>query len=76
MRAVEEVAQLADAYRRCRAEAQAAFGRDELYVEQRVARARHIEVQVLGDGSGGRHRPVAQPPPPRACHVRRRRQGP
>ncbi|WP_373926268.1 ATP-binding protein [Enterobacter hormaechei] len=27
MRAVEEVAQLADAYRRCRAEAQAAFGR-------------------------------------------------
>ncbi|MBW6206365.1 ATP-binding protein, partial [Pseudomonas aeruginosa] len=52
MRAVEEVAQLADAYRRCRAEAQAAFGRDELYVEQRVARARHIEVQVLGDGSG------------------------
>ncbi|MCS9516563.1 carbamoyl-phosphate synthase large subunit, partial [Pseudomonas aeruginosa] len=52
MRAVEEVAQLADAYRRCRAEAQAAFGRAELYVEQRVARARHIEVQVLGDGSG------------------------
>ncbi|KSR45742.1 carboxyl transferase domain-containing protein [Pseudomonas aeruginosa] len=50
--AVDDVAQLAEAYRRCRAEAQAAFGRDELYVEQLVARARHIEVQVLGDGSG------------------------
>lgn len=53
MRAVEEVAQLADAYRRCRAEAQAAFGRDELYVEQRVARARHIEVQDVRTRASG-----------------------
>src|SRR5438876_669181 len=32
--------------------ATAAFGRGELYVEQLVPRARHVEVQVLGDGAG------------------------
>ncbi|WP_212631496.1 carboxyl transferase domain-containing protein [Pseudomonas sp. KB-10] len=52
MRAVDEPAQLAEAFVRCASEAQVAFGSGALYVEKRVRRARHIEVQVLGDGSG------------------------
>lgn len=52
MRAVEEPTQLAEAFARCASEAQGAFGNGALYVEKRVRRARHIEVQVLGDGSG------------------------
>jgi acetyl-CoA carboxylase biotin carboxylase subunit len=35
-----------------RAEAQAAFGDDAVYLEPLVQRARHIEVQILGDGEG------------------------
>ncbi|SFW40272.1 Biotin-requiring enzyme [Pseudomonas sp. NFACC19-2] len=52
MRAVDDPAQLAEAFTRCASEAQGAFGSGALYVEKRVRRARHIEVQVLGDGSG------------------------
>lgn len=52
MRAVFEPAALAEAYTRCQSEAQAAFGNGALYIEQLVSDARHIEVQVLGDGSG------------------------
>ena len=52
MRAVFEPAELAEAYARCQSEAQAAFGNGALYIEQLVSDARHIEVQVLGDGSG------------------------
>lgn len=51
-RAVESIDQLESAYNRCRSEAQAAFGNGEVYAEQLVRRARHIEVQVIGDGSG------------------------
>ncbi|HRY86950.1 MAG TPA: carboxyl transferase domain-containing protein [Rubrivivax sp.] len=50
MRAVEDEAALAAAYARCRSEAQAAFGIADVYVERLMRRARHIEVQVLGDG--------------------------
>ncbi|MFP4343826.1 MAG: acetyl/propionyl/methylcrotonyl-CoA carboxylase subunit alpha [Anaerolineales bacterium] len=35
-----------------RREAQAAFGNDQVYLEPLVQRARHIEVQILGDGRG------------------------
>lgn len=52
MRAVFEPATLAEAFARCQSEAQAAFGNGALYIEQLVSDARHIEVQVLGDGSG------------------------
>ncbi len=52
MRVVESLDELPASVERCQAEALAAFGRDELYVEQLVRRARHIEVQTLGDGSG------------------------
>src|SRR5690606_23754669 len=33
-------------------EAKAAFGKDEVYVEKLVERARHVEVQILGDRQG------------------------
>ena len=50
MRAVLSADELPAAYARCRSEAQAAFGVDGVYVERLMANARHIEVQVLGDG--------------------------
>ncbi len=52
MRLVTDGDELPAAYERCRSEAKAAFGSGDLYVEALVARARHIEVQVAGDGSG------------------------
>src|SRR5690606_31548578 len=50
MRAVDDPARLAEAFARCASEAQGAFGNAALYVEKRVRRARHIEVQVLEIG--------------------------
>ena len=50
MRAIENAADLAAAYERCRGEALAAFGVADVYVERLMRGARHIEVQVLGDG--------------------------
>lgn len=52
MRAVRKREEIAEAYARCQSEARAAFGNDALYVERLIERARHIEVQVIGDGSG------------------------
>ena len=52
MRAVHVRDDVEAAYARCRSEARAAFGNGDVYVEQLVPRARHIEVQVIGDGSG------------------------
>ncbi|WP_151637600.1 carboxyl transferase domain-containing protein [Noviherbaspirillum aerium] len=52
MRAVDDIAGIEEAYARSRSEALAAFGNGELYAEALVRRARHIEVQVIGDGSG------------------------
>jgi acetyl/propionyl-CoA carboxylase alpha subunit len=51
MRAVTEAGEVAAAYQRCRSEAQAAFGVDGVYVERLMSGARHIEIQLLGDGS-------------------------
>ncbi|MFP6774927.1 MAG: carboxyl transferase domain-containing protein [Alphaproteobacteria bacterium] len=51
-RAVLAADEIAGAYDRCRSEAGAAFGRDEVYVEQFITRARHVEVQILGDHTG------------------------
>jgi acetyl/propionyl-CoA carboxylase alpha subunit/acetyl-CoA carboxylase carboxyltransferase component len=50
MRMLSDPAQLPEAWQRCRAEAQAAFGIDALYAERLLPSARHVEVQVLGDG--------------------------
>ena len=52
MRMVTHADQLGVAFERCTAEALQAFGNSDLYVEQLFPRARHIEVQVLGDGTG------------------------
>ena len=37
---------------RPRREAKAAFGKDEVYLEKLIRRARHVEVQILGDAHG------------------------
>ncbi len=50
MRVVRQRDDLAEAYARCRSEAASAFGVDAVYAERLVARARHIEVQIAGDG--------------------------
>ncbi|WP_372782684.1 carboxyl transferase domain-containing protein [Phenylobacterium sp.] len=55
MRPVMQPADLAAAYERCASEAKAAFGNGDLYVEQFLPRARHIEVQVVGDGVSVSH---------------------
>ena len=52
MRIVRSADELVDAFTRCQSEALAAFGNDGLYAEQLVASPRHIEVQIIGDGSG------------------------
>ena len=52
MRVVRAKPDLAAAFRACQAEALAAFGSGDLYIEQLLGDARHIEVQVAGDGSG------------------------
>jgi acetyl/propionyl-CoA carboxylase alpha subunit/acetyl-CoA carboxylase carboxyltransferase component len=52
VRPVESEDGLETAYARARSEAEAAFGDGSLYAERLVRRARHVEVQVLGDGSG------------------------
>ena len=55
MRVVAEESELADAYARCQSEAAAAFGRGDVYVEEYFPRARHIEIQVVGDGRSVTH---------------------
>jgi acetyl/propionyl-CoA carboxylase alpha subunit/acetyl-CoA carboxylase carboxyltransferase component len=52
MRIVSRLEQLDEAYARCQSEARASFGNSSVYVEQLMPRARHIEVQIVGDGAG------------------------
>jgi len=52
MRIIDNDAMLAELLPVARAEARAAFGNDEVYLEKLVRRARHIEVQLLGDTHG------------------------
>ncbi len=69
IRLVERLEDLADAFERCRSEAQRAFGSGELYVEAFLPCARHLEVQVIGDGAG-----VVSNLGDRDCSLQRRRQ--
>ncbi|MFD7299042.1 carboxyl transferase domain-containing protein [Streptomyces sp. NPDC059897] len=55
MRVVRDPAELDEAWERCASEARQAFGRGELYVERLWEGARHIEVQVVGDGDSASH---------------------
>jgi acetyl/propionyl-CoA carboxylase alpha subunit/acetyl-CoA carboxylase carboxyltransferase component len=55
MREVHALADMAGAFERCRSEALQAFGNGELYAEQLFPRARHVEVQILGDGTEVAH---------------------
>src|SRR5271168_1177623 len=52
MRIVEDERGLAEAVAAARREAKAAFGKDEVYLEKLIVRARHVEVQILGDAHG------------------------
>jgi acetyl-CoA carboxylase biotin carboxylase subunit len=52
MRIVHDEARLAAAVAEARAEAQAAFGDDRIYLEPFVEAARHVEVQAFGLGDG------------------------
>jgi biotin carboxylase len=69
LRPVTREADLAGAMRRCASEAAAAFGGGAVYVEQLLAPARHIEVQVIGDGTG-----AVAVLGDRDCSLQRRRQ--
>jgi acetyl/propionyl-CoA carboxylase alpha subunit/acetyl-CoA carboxylase carboxyltransferase component len=52
MRVVDDAAKLEEAYARCQSEAKAGFGSDSIYVERLIRKARHIEVQIIGDRLG------------------------
>jgi pyruvate carboxylase len=52
MRIVEEERGLMETVAAARREAKAAFGKDEVYLEKLIRRARHVEVQILGDAHG------------------------
>jgi acetyl/propionyl-CoA carboxylase alpha subunit/acetyl-CoA carboxylase carboxyltransferase component len=51
-RVVIDADELGATFERCRSEAEAAFGNGDLYVEEFISRARHVEVQILGDLHG------------------------
>jgi acetyl-CoA carboxylase biotin carboxylase subunit len=52
MRVVREMSELIPAFRAAQAEAAAAFGVPDVYIERYVDGPRHIEIQVMADGKG------------------------
>ena len=62
-------ATLLDAVRTARSEAGSAFGDTAVYLERRLARPRHIEIQLLGDQHG-----TVVPFVERECSIQRRHQ--
>ena len=68
IRIVSDPAQVAEAAARCASEARGAFGDDRLYAEAFLTGMRHVEVQVVGDGT----RVLALGD--RDCSLQRRRQ--
>jgi acetyl-CoA carboxylase biotin carboxylase subunit len=69
MRTVTDPADLTSAVRAARSEAGAAFGDAAVYLERRLTRPRHIEVQLLGDAHG-----TVLPFVERECSIQRRHQ--
>ena len=68
LRAAHSAEELEEAFARASSEAQRGFGAGGVFVERLIAPARHIEVQVAGDG--GRAVALGQ----RECTLQRRRQ--
>ena len=52
MKVAQSEADMEKAFHSARAEAKAAFGNDEVYIEKYLTTPRHIEIQVFGDGKG------------------------
>ena len=52
MKLAKTAGDMAQAFQTARAEAKAAFGNDEVYIEKYLGKPRHIEIQVFGDGKG------------------------
>ena len=52
LRLIHREGEIDEAFRRAAAEAKSAFGNGALYAERLVSQARHIEVQIAGDGRG------------------------
>ena len=69
MRRVDDHDGVVAAVAAARSEANAAFGESAVYFERLVESARHVEVQVLGDGHG-----VVVPFVERECSIQRRHQ--
>jgi acetyl-CoA carboxylase biotin carboxylase subunit len=69
MRVVEEPRDLISAVRTARSEAGAAFGDTSIYLERRLVRPRHVEIQLLGDRFG-----TVVPFVERECSIQRRHQ--
>ncbi|MDN4984306.1 pyruvate carboxylase [Bradyrhizobium sp. WYCCWR 13022] len=69
MRPIEDEAALLEAVASARREAKSTFGKDEVYLEKLVRRARHVEVQLLGD-THGRQMHLFE----RDCSIQRRNQ--
>ena len=69
MRVVERREDVSAAVRTARSEAGAAFGDASIYLERRIARPRHVEIQLLGDSYG-----TVIPFVERECSIQRRHQ--
>jgi pyruvate carboxylase len=69
MRPILKESELEDKVREGRREAEAAFGNGEGYLEKMILKARHVEVQILGDKHGGMYHLYE-----RDCSVQRRNQ--
>lgn len=52
MKVARNSSEMERAFQTARAEAKAAFGNDEVYIEKYLQKPRHIEIQVFGDGKG------------------------
>lgn len=68
LRRVADPADLESAMEECTREAQLYFGSDAFFIEKFVARPRHVEIQVIGDGKAHQHLWE------RDCSVQRRNQ--
>ncbi len=69
MRRIDHPGELEAKIREGRREAEAAFGNGEGYLEKLIERARHVEVQILGDHHGGLYHLFE-----RDCTIQRRNQ--